>query len=111
MGDGGAPKDGRVSVERAAAAPTGSALVLLGRVGRSYAFGYGNVHPTGLPVRKDDVATSLVDALVINEDLRDCLADKKLRQRFWYQRFADLILDRVWKELEDGHHPASADSV
>jgi hypothetical protein len=73
---------------------------------RSYAFAYENVHPTGLPVRKDDVATSLIDALVINQDLRDELADKKLRQRFWYQRFADLILDRLWKDLEDEHSAA-----
>jgi hypothetical protein len=74
---------------------------------RSYSYTYENVHPTGLPVRKDDVAKSLVDALIINEDLRDYLAGKKLRQQHWYQRFADLILDRLWKELEDEHAAGS----
>jgi len=70
---------------------------------RAFAYAYDNVHPTGLPLRRDDVATSLVDALVINQDLRDYLTDKKLRQKFWYQRFADLILDRLWEELEHEH--------
>lgn len=36
-----------------------------------------------------------------NEDLREYLAGRKLRQKFWYTRFADLILDRLWKEMED----------
>lgn len=70
---------------------------------RAYSFAYDNVHATGLPLRRDDVATSLVTALEINEDLRECLALKKLRQKHWYQRFADLILDRLWEELENDH--------
>jgi hypothetical protein len=73
---------------------------------RAYSFAHENVAPTGFPLRKDDVATSLVTALEINEDLRECLAGKKLRQKFWYLRFADLILDRLWKELEDGYKTA-----
>lgn len=76
---------------------------------RAFAYAYDNVHPTGLPLRRDDVATSLQDALVINEDLRDFLTNKKLRQKFWYERFADLILDRLWKELEDEHETGLAD--
>ena len=70
---------------------------------RAYSYAYDYVHATGLPLRKDDVATSLVAALVTNEDLRACLAGKRLRQKHWYLRFADLILDRLWKELEDEH--------
>ena len=75
---------------------------------RAFAFAHDNVTATGLPLRKDDVGTSLVTALEINEELREYLAGKKLRQKFWYSRFADLILDRLWKELEDDHklaHP------
>jgi len=74
---------------------------------RAYSFTYTNVHPTGLPLRKDDVAVGLVTALQINEDLRACLAEKKLRPKYWYTWFADLILDRLWRELEDEHaaHP------
>lgn len=73
---------------------------------RAYSYTYDNVHPTGLPLRPDDVAANLVTALVINDDLREYLAVKKLRQKHWYQRFADLILDRLWKELENEHQPA-----
>lgn len=73
---------------------------------RAYSFAYDNVHATGLPLRRDDVATSLVTALEINEDLRECLALKKLRQKHWYQRFADLILDRLWEDLENEHEQA-----
>ena len=73
---------------------------------RAYEFAYNNVNPTGLRLRKDDVATSLVSALLITEELRDYLAQKSLRQRFWYQRFADLILDRLWEDLESAHAQA-----
>jgi hypothetical protein len=65
---------------------------------RAYSLAHENVTPTGLPLRKDDVATSLVTALEINEELRNYLAGKTLRQKFWYLRFADLVLDRLWKE-------------
>lgn len=70
---------------------------------RAYTFAYENVIPTGLPLRKDDVATGLVTALLINEHLRDYLGEHKLRPRYWYQRFADLILDRQWEELTHEH--------
>lgn len=70
---------------------------------RAYAFTFTNVNPTGLPLRTDDVAVGLVTALQINEDLRAYLAGKKLRNKYWYTWFADLILDRLWKDLKDEH--------
>jgi hypothetical protein len=70
---------------------------------RAYAFTYENVHPTGLLLRRDDVAVNLVPPLVFDDDLRTFLAEKKLRQKFWYQRFADLIIDRLWEELKNEH--------
>jgi len=70
---------------------------------RSYEFAEANVLPTGLPVRPDDVAVHIVPALEIDEDLREFLAGKKLRQKFWYRRFADLILDRLWEEIRALH--------
>lgn len=76
---------------------------------RAYSFAYDNVHATGLPLRRDDVSVSLVTALEINEDLRVYLAGKKLRQKHWYARFSDLILDRLWKDLEDEHEHHDAD--
>lgn len=48
---------------------------------RAYAFAYDNVQPTGLPLRRDDVAANLVTALEITADLREYLAAKKLRQK------------------------------
>lgn len=74
--------------------------------GRAHSFAHDNVEPTGLPLRKDDVASSLVTALEITESLREYLASKKLRQKFWYARFADLILDRLWEELQDEYAAA-----
>jgi hypothetical protein len=75
---------------------------------RAYSFAHENVEPTKIPLRIDDVAASLVTALEITADLREFLAGKKLGQKFWYPRFADLILDRVWKDLESEYkiaHP------
>lgn len=65
----------------------------------SLEFATSYIQPTGLPVRRDDVANSLGTALETNEQLRDFLAAKKLHQRYQYRRFADLILDRLWEEL------------
>ena len=76
---------------------------------RSYAFAHDNVEATGLTLRKDDVATSLVVALQTNELLRDCLATKKLRQNHWYTRFSDLVMDRLWEELADEYAHARTD--
>lgn len=65
------------------------------------AFDYANsyVMSTGLPVRRDDVAVSLALALETTELLRDYLSEHRLRQKYQYRRFADLILDRLWGEL------------
>ncbi len=71
----------------------------------AYYYAVSYVEPTGLPVRRDDVAASLVFALETNELLRDFLATNHLRQRYQYRRFADLILDRLWEELT--HDPAA----
>jgi hypothetical protein len=72
---------------------------------RAYSYAYGNLQPTGLPLRQDDVATNLVFALEVNGDLRTYLARKRLLQKFWYRRFADLIVDRLWEELKNEHKP------
>jgi hypothetical protein len=73
---------------------------------RAYSYTYGYVEATGLPLREDDVANDLVTALVVNADLRAYLAKRKLPQQYWYRRFADLILDRLWEELENEHKQA-----
>ncbi|HEV2757784.1 MAG TPA: hypothetical protein VG318_18645 [Actinomycetota bacterium] len=68
------------------------------------AYAYTENHvtsPVGLPLRRDDVAEIIVAALTTNEPLREYLADNSLRQKYWYRHFADLILDRLWEDLED----------
>lgn len=73
----------------------------------SYTYAKTYVSQTDLPLRLDDVATVLQSALQTNVALRDFLAEKKLRQKFWYAHFADLILDRLWEELHDDPQAAT----
>jgi hypothetical protein len=54
-------------------------------------------------VRQDDVIPALVIALQISEPLRHYLASKKLSQKYWYEWFAELIVDRLWDELHTPH--------
>jgi hypothetical protein len=65
----------------------------------SFEYAWGYVHPTGLPVRPDDVAVALELALRTNDTMRKFLAAKRLGQQYWYRYFADLILDRVFAQL------------
>ena len=74
-----------------------AAFVEIATNAHSYATEY--VTSIGLPIRRDDVAKILVPALETNEQLREFLAEKKLRQQYWYRRFADLIMDRLWGGL------------
>jgi hypothetical protein len=67
----------------------------------AYAFAAGYVEDAGLEVRIDDVAKALEPALRVTPKLRTYLAGKKLTQQYWYRRFADLVLDRLWKELPE----------
>lgn len=67
---------------------------------RAYAYANSYVEPTGLVVRRDDAASGLVFALETCEELRDYLAEHHLGQKYQYRRFADLILDRLWEELQ-----------
>lgn len=51
------------------------------------------------PVRPDDLIPVLVPVLEITEKLRIFLAENGLNQKYWYTWFGELIVDRVWKEL------------
>ena len=68
----------------------------------AYEFAAGYVEGAGLDVRIDDVAKALEPALRVTPKLREYLAGKKLTQQYWYRRFADLVLDRLWEDLTDG---------
>lgn len=54
-------------------------------------------------VRPDDVSGHLEAVVELDEDLKVYLARKRKTQRYWTRYFTYLILDRLWRDLEDGH--------
>ena len=54
----------------------------------------------GKEVRPDDVVPTLVPALEVSDRLRTYLAARKLAQNYWYTWFAELIVDRLWSDLD-----------
>ncbi len=50
-------------------------------------------------VRPDDVIKPLLPVLEVAPKLRQYLAEQRLSQKYWYQRFGELVLDRLWEEL------------
>ena len=73
---------------------------LFGRMAE-HAFDYTKefVTRTGEDVRQDDVLPVLTPVLEVCEPLRDHLAERHLRQKYWYERFGELLIDRLWPEL------------
>jgi hypothetical protein len=53
----------------------------------------------GAEVRPDDIVPTLVPALEVSDRLRTFLAARKLTQRYWYEWFAELLVDRLWPDL------------
>ena len=53
----------------------------------------------GDEVRPDDVVPTLVPALEVSDRLRTFLAQKKLTQQYWYTWYAELLVDRLWPDL------------
>lgn len=60
-----------------------------------------SVKKAGEPVRPDDLIPLMTPVLEVTGVLREYLAMKKLRQRYWYEWFGELIVDRVWDELDE----------
>jgi hypothetical protein len=56
--------------------------------------------PDGATIRRDDVATTLVPLLEVNEALGAYLQEHKLKQKYWFRHFADLIVDRAWEAIK-----------
>jgi hypothetical protein len=54
----------------------------------------------GGEVRPDDVVPTLVPALEVSDRLRTYLASRKLTQNYWYTWFAELMVDRLWSDLD-----------
>ena len=54
-------------------------------------------------LRPDDVVPLLVAELEVTPEFRNYLARKKLKQKYWSEWFAELIVDRFWSELKGGN--------
>jgi hypothetical protein len=68
----------------------------------AYSYTAGYVEGSGTRVRPDDVVPTLQPVLEVTPELRQFLERKKLRQHYWYEWFAELVIDRLWKELIRG---------
>jgi hypothetical protein len=66
---------------------------------RAYQYTKEYVDAAGEPVRVDDVAGPLVLALKVGDPLILYLAKQKLTQKYWYNWFADYVLDQLWAEV------------
>jgi hypothetical protein len=62
------------------------------------AYGYTRKFVGG-EVRPDDIVPTLVPALEVSDRLRTFLAQRKLTQNYWYTWFAELLVDRLWDDL------------
>lgn len=65
----------------------------------AYAFASKQIDSANQEVRQDDVIPALTLALRISPPLRAKLAEKKLRQKYWFEWFAELVVDRLWGDL------------
>jgi hypothetical protein len=53
-------------------------------------------------IRPGDVTALLTLQLEVTPEFRNYLAQKKLRQKYWTEWFAELIIDQYWSELKRG---------
>ena len=65
----------------------------------AYAYTSRFVRGSGHEVRPDDIVPTLTPALEVSDRLRTYLAERKLSQHYWYDLFAELIVDRLWSDL------------
>ena len=63
---------------------------------------YTATHAYIKEIRPDDVTALLVAELEVTPEFRNYLARKKLKQKYWSEWFAELIIDRLWPELHVG---------
>lgn len=61
---------------------------------------YTATHAFIKEIRPDDVTALLIAELEVTPEFRSYLARKKLKQKYWSEWFAELIIDRFWSELE-----------
>jgi len=66
---------------------------------QAYTYTAAYVEGSGATVRPDDVVPALQPVLEVTPELRQFLEREKLRQHYWYEWFAELVIDRLWLEL------------
>jgi hypothetical protein len=66
---------------------------------QAYAYAGGYIEASGAAIRQDDVVPTLRPVLEVTPELRVFLDREKLRQKYWYEWFAELIVDRLWGDL------------
>jgi hypothetical protein len=69
---------------------------------QAYTYTGAYVEAAGATVRPDDVVPALQPVLEVTPELRRFLERKKLRQHYWYEWFAELVIDRQWLHLIGG---------
>jgi hypothetical protein len=66
---------------------------------QAYAYTTGYIEASGAHIRQDDVVPALQPVLAVTPELRLFLDREKLRQQYWYEWFAELVIDRLWDEI------------
>src|SRR5919204_5170556 len=66
---------------------------------QAYAYAVKYIEASGAEIRQDDVVPVLQPVLEVTPELRRFLEGARLRQQYWYEWFAELIIDRLWGEL------------
>jgi hypothetical protein len=69
---------------------------------QAYTYAGGYIRASGADTRQDDVVPALRPVLEVTPELRVFLDRAKLRQQYWYEWFAELIIDRLWSDLTKG---------
>jgi len=57
------------------------------------------VKDAGEPVRPDDLIPVLVPVLEVTQKLREYLVENRLRQKYWFTWFGEIIIDSLWDAL------------
>jgi hypothetical protein len=70
---------------------------------QAFVYAAGYIEASGAQIRRDDVVPALQPVLEVTPELRLFLYREKLRQQYWYEWFAELVIDRLWGELTEGN--------